>query len=118
MFPYFAPYMDVTVSSERHLPTVSGGYSNTNCHEYSNNRTHMVEKYQPFLLKSLENLEMLIKRRIDQLITKSIKMMHENGDREEDPNIYNSSEGNQERSDMNKKNEVGLLVDWSINEYG
>ena len=38
LFPYFAPFMDVTVSRERHIPCVSGGYSNTNPNEYANNR--------------------------------------------------------------------------------
>jgi len=111
--------MDVTVSKERHLPCVSGGYSNTNPNEYSNNRINMVGTYRPFLLKSLDGLDLTIKQRMARLIAGTIKLMHENGEHPGLPNIFNSSEGDQERSRMNLEFWVslGMKVDDPLYMY-
>ena len=101
LFPYFAPFMDVTVSRERHIPCVSGGYSNTNPNEYANNRVNIVGSYRPFLLKTLESLDISVKQRIARLIAGTIKLMHENGDRTDIPNSYGNGEADKERCKLN-----------------
>jgi len=111
--------MDVTVSRERHIPCVSGGYSNTNPNKYANNRVNFVGSYRPFLLKNLESLDISVKQRTARLIAGTIKLMHENGDRTGIPNSYGTGEADKERRQLNLEFwiSLGMKIDDPLFPY-
>ena len=75
LFPILCPFMDMSTSKERKTASFSSGYSNSNCHDYKNNRINQVGSYSPFLMdKDLLELPAEIRRRIAILICGTVKL--------------------------------------------
>ena len=70
------PYFSVSASKSRHLPSISLGWTTTDCNSYKHNRTNIVGQIKPFLIKAgCENLSSKTKRRIAKLSCLVISQM-------------------------------------------
>ena len=62
------PYFSVSSSKSRNLPSISLGWTTTDCHAYKHHRTNIVGKIKPFLVKvACENLSKQTTCRIAKL---------------------------------------------------
>ena len=70
------PHFSMSASKSRNLPSISLGWTTTDCNSYKHNRTNIVGQIKPFLIKAgCEKLSSKTKRRIAKLSCLVISQM-------------------------------------------
>ncbi len=70
------PYFSMSASKSRNLPSISLGWTTTDCNSYKNNRSNIVGQIKPFLIRAgCENLSSKTKKRIAKLSCLVISQM-------------------------------------------
>ena len=72
------PHFSISASKSRNLPSISLGWTTTDCHAYKHNRTNIVGQIKPFLIKvGCKNVSKQAKLRIAKLSCLVISKMSE-----------------------------------------
>ena len=72
--------MDIPTSKLRQIPMYSGGYSNSDAHQYRHNRINQLGSTKPFLIRNrMMNMDMRVRREIGLLICDTMRLFNLSG---------------------------------------